>query len=70
MYQGNPNCEKEIRKNVIQNVKVDPKVLWGYVREKTKSKPMVSDLKDSKGEMVSGDLEKADLLNTFLPLFS
>ena len=58
-------AKKKFEKSVIQNVKVDPKGFWGYVREKTKSKIMVSDLKDSKGEMVSGDLEKADLLNTF-----
>ena len=58
-------AKKKFEKSVIQNVKVDPKGFWGYVREKTKSKIMVSDLKDSEGEMVSGDLEKADLLNTF-----
>ena len=51
-------------------MKVDPKGFWGYLRKRTKSKTIVSDLKDSKGEMVSGDLEKADLLNTFLPVFS
>ena len=46
-------------KSIIQNVKTDSKGFWGYVREKTKSRTVVSDLKDSNGELVSSDSEKA-----------
>ena len=62
------NCQSNIaskQASVIKNVKIDSKGFWGYVREKTKSKTTVSDLKDPNGHIIRCDLEKADLLNTF-----
>ena len=59
------SSRKKFEKSIIQNVKTDSKGFWGYVREKTKSRTVVSDLKDSNGELVSSDSEKADLLNAF-----
>ena len=53
--------------NIIKNVKEDSKGFWSYVRDKTKSRSVVSDLKNPDGEIVQGDIEKADLLNDFLP---
>ena len=59
------SAKKKFEQSVIKNVKTDSKGFWGYVREKTKSKTTVSDLKDINGNMVCDDTEKADLLNTF-----
>ena len=58
-------AKKKFEQSVIKNVKTDPKGFWGYVREKTKSKTTVSDLKDINGNIVCDDTDKADLLNTF-----
>ena len=59
------SSRKKFEKSIKQNVKTDSKGFWGYVREKTKSRTVVSDLKYSNGELVSSDSEKADLLNAF-----
>ena len=58
-------AKKNFEQNIIKNVKSDPKGFWGYVRDKTKSRTTVSDLKDVNGNIFSDDTEKADLLNTF-----
>ena len=70
--QARNQCTKAIRmakknfeQNIIKNVMSDPKGFWGYVRDKTKSRTTVSDLKNVNGNIVSDDTEKADLLNTF-----
>ena len=59
------SAKKKFERSIIKNVKIDSKGFWGYVREKTKSRTTVADLKDSNGEIISCDSEKADLLNTF-----
>ena len=58
-------AKKRFEQSIIRNVKTEPKGFWGYVRDKTKSKTMVADLKDLNGNLVCDDYGKADLLNTF-----
>ena len=58
-------AKRNFESNIIRNVREDSKGLWSYVRDKTKSRSVVSDLKNPDGEIVQGDIEKADLLNDF-----
>ena len=46
-------------------MKDNPKDFWAYVRQKTKCKAGVSDLKDSVGHIVQENEAKANLLNDF-----
>ena len=45
------------------NMKENPKDFWAYIRQKTKAKSGVSDLKDSQGVLIQDNEEKANLLN-------
>ena len=56
-------AKRNFESNIIKNVKEDSKGFWSYVRDKTKSRSVVSDLKNPDGEILQGDIEKADLLN-------
>ena len=47
------------------NMKENPKDFWAYIRQKTKAKSGVSDLKDSQGVLIQDNEEKANLLNDF-----
>ena len=58
-------AKKKFEQSIIKNVKTDPKGFWGYLRDKTKSKTMVADLKDLNGNLISDDSGKAELLNSF-----
>lgn len=44
---------------------VNSKAFWGYIRERTKSRSGISELKDSNGIIVDSDSGKANLLNEF-----
>ena len=44
---------------------MNPKSFWGYVREQTKTKCGISDLKDGDGDIITDDAEKAELMNNF-----
>ena len=46
-------------------MKENPKDFWAYVRQKTKAKSGVSDLKDSHGILIQESEKKANLLNDF-----
>ena len=52
-------------KNIIMNMKENPKDFWVYIRQKNKAKSGVLDLKDSQGVLVQDHEEKANLLNDF-----
>ena len=51
-------AKKKFEQSIIKNVKTDPKGFWGYVRDKTKSKTMVADLKDLNGNLISDQASK------------
>ena len=50
-------------KNIVIDMKENPKDFWAYIRQKTKAKSGVSDLKDSQGVLIQDNEEKANLLN-------
>lgn len=55
---------KENYENKIAlEVKTNPKQFWKYVRSKTKSKGKINDLEDVDGNIVTDDLQKAEILN-------
>lgn len=51
--------------SIINNVKEVSKGFWSCVSDKTRSRTTVSDLKDSVGQMINEDRQKADLLSDF-----
>ena len=53
------NYENKIASQIKQN----PKQFWKYVGSKTKSKDKINDLLDKDGNLVTEDLEKAEILN-------
>ena len=59
------SAKKTYESSIIQNVKEDSKGFWSYVRDQTRSRTTVSDLKDTNGQMICEDKEKADLLKNF-----
>ena len=59
------SAKKKYEKNIVMNMKENPKDFWAYIRQKTKAKSGVSDLKDSQGVLIQDNEEKANLLNDF-----
>ena len=58
-------AKRKYEKNIVMNMKENLKDLWAYVRQKTKAKSGVSDLKDSTGLLIQDNEAKANLLNDF-----
>ena len=46
-------------------MKENPKDFWAYIRQKTKAKSGVLDVKDSQGVLIQDNEEKANLFNYF-----
>lgn len=61
------HAKKKFKHSIAQNKQENPKTFWPYmyVRNKTKSRTGVADLKDKDGHTVPIDIEKANLLNDF-----
>ena len=57
--------KKKHGKLIAESAKVNPKSFWGYVREQTKTRSGISDLKNEQGEVITDDTEKAQLMNSF-----
>ena len=53
------------KKTLASQLSTNPKVFWSYVREVQGNRSKVNSLKDEKGKMYSGGLEKANLLNSY-----
>ena len=58
--------KKKYEKVVVETSKLNHKPFWGYVKEQTKSKSGMGDLKGENGDSVTQDIDKAELLNIFL----
>jgi len=54
---------REFERDLARNVKTNPKAFWRDCNSKLKNKPRLGDPKNSKGAVVQGDKEKADLFN-------
>ena len=55
--------------NLVQNIDVNPKSFWKYIRGKTKAKCSLGNLQKSDGSLSSSDNETTDILNAFLAVF-
>ena len=65
-------CAKEIKKakkkhekNIAKDCKENPSKFWKYVNSKCKSNIGISSLKDKKGNLITSDKGRAELLNEF-----
>ena len=59
------SAKMKYEKNIVMNMKDNPKDFWAYVRQKPNAKSGVSDLRDSQGVLIQNNEEKANLLNDF-----
>ena len=50
-------------KDLARNINNNSKLFWKYVRENSKTKPMIGSLKDGFGSIITEDTDKANLLN-------
>ena len=62
---GVRSAKREFEKKLADEIKVNPKSFWSYVRSKTKVKKGISDLDKEDGTRTQNDEEKADVLNKF-----
>ena len=58
-------AKHEYEKNICLNVKDKPKVLWSYIKSKSKTRDKICDLMQEDGELTSYNKEKAEVLNKF-----
>ena len=65
-------CTKEIKKakkkherNIAKDCKENPNKFWKYVNEKCKTNVGISSLKDKKGNLITEDKDRAEILNNF-----
>ena len=63
-------CTKVIRRarvkferKIVDNMKVDTKSFWAYIKDQTKSKTGIYDLKNKEGVQITSESDKATLLN-------
>ena len=66
------DCTKAIKKakkkherNIAKECKMNPNKFWKYVNEKRKTNVGISSLKDKKGNLITDDKERAEILNDF-----
>ena len=56
---------KCIVKGLPTSLKTSPKSFWSHVKEETKSKSTIGDLRDKDRDLKTEDQEKASILNDF-----
>ena len=52
-------------RKLANNIKTDSKSFWSYVRSQSKTKSGIGDLESQDGSLLSTDIQKAELLNSF-----
>ena len=57
-------------KEIASQIKTNPKCFWNMVREKTKVKKRIYDLTNKDGVIITKDEEKANILNSFVSVFT
>ena len=58
-------AKKRYQRGIAESVKISPKTFWSHVKEETKSKSTIGDIKDKNGEIKTEDTDKAEILNDF-----
>ena len=58
-------AKKRYQRGIAESVKISPKTFWSHVKEETKSKSNIGDIKDKHGNIKTEDVDKAELLNDF-----
>ena len=58
-------AKKKYQKGIAESIKTSPKSFWSHVKEETKSKSNIGDLRDKIGELKTEDQEKVEILNYF-----
>ena len=61
-------AKKKYQKGLAASIKISPKSFWSHVKEETKSKRTIGDLRDKDGDLKTEDQEKANILNDFFSL--
>ena len=57
--------KKKYQKGLAASIKTSPKSFWSHVKEETKNKSTIGDLRDKDGDLKTEDQEKANILNDF-----
>ena len=58
-------AKKRYQRGIAESVKISPKTFWSHVKEETKSKSNIGDIKDQHGNIKTEDVDKAEILNDF-----
>ena len=58
-------AKRKFEKSIVGNMKNDAKGFWAYVKDQTKSRSGICDLKNENNNLITSDKDKADLLNNF-----
>ena len=58
-------AKRNFEKCIVQDIKNNTKGFWSYVREQTKSRTKMCDLKNENDQLISDNKDKANLLNNF-----
>ena len=58
-------AKRELEKKIASNIKVDSKFFWKYARSLTKVKSSIGPLTDSKGNVITDDLQTAEEFNEY-----
>ena len=56
-------AKKKYQKGLAASIKISPKPFWSHVKEDTKRKSTIGDLRDKDGDLKTEDQKKANILN-------
>ena len=58
-------AKRRYEKSIAENIKVNPKSFWSFIKEKTSVKSGIGDLQNDHGQKIKDDTEKCEMLNNF-----